>query len=262
MTSLDLYNAALVELNKLKAPSLLLEDYNYFINKAIQQYVNIIYNKYDTNQQTTDDLRVLTARAVISSEDMNDNFFNLPDDYVHLLNCIVEFTAEDDINKCNLKGSSVSSVARRATADVLGAVLNNTYLKPSYKRPYYYLHYISDPVNIDDRDNLSLTSESPDSRLANSSKVQMEIVCGTSKYKPSKVSIDYLRAPKYIYLDIEDITGIVDKTNILEFPDYVCYEIINLFTRLVMENASDPRLQTNPIINTTISEPIPTGTKR
>jgi hypothetical protein len=38
----------------------------------------------------------------------------------------------------------------------------------------------------------------------------------------------------------------------LEFPDYVCYEIINIFTRLLMENSGDPRLSTVVPINQTI----------
>ena len=33
MTALELYDAGLIELNKVHAPSLLLDDYNYFINK-------------------------------------------------------------------------------------------------------------------------------------------------------------------------------------------------------------------------------------
>jgi hypothetical protein len=35
MTARQIYEAMLVELNKVEAPSLLLEDYNYFLNKAI-----------------------------------------------------------------------------------------------------------------------------------------------------------------------------------------------------------------------------------
>lgn len=45
-----------------------------------------------------------------------------------------------------------------------------------------------------------------------------------------------------------------DVSQILEFPDYVCYEILNIFVRLIMENASDPRLQTNIPLNQTIPE--------
>ena len=52
----------------------------------------------------------------------------------------------------------------------------------------------------------------------------------------------------------EQIDDIVDSSQILEFPDYMCYEILNIFVRLIMENASDPRLQTNIPINQTIPE--------
>ena len=38
----------------------------------------------------------------------------------------------------------------------------------------------------------------------------------------------------------------------MEFPEYVCYEIVNEFVKLLLENASDPRLQTNIPINQTI----------
>jgi hypothetical protein len=34
----------------------------------------------------------------------------------------------------------------------------------------------------------------------------------------------------------------------MEFPDYVCQEIINELVHLVMENASDQRLQTHPVV--------------
>lgn len=57
MTARELYNNALIEINKLEAPPLLLEDYNYLLNKAVQQYVNKVYNRYEIGQQSTDDLR-------------------------------------------------------------------------------------------------------------------------------------------------------------------------------------------------------------
>ena len=59
MTIRQLYDNLLSELNKVEAPSLLLEDFIYFANKAVQQYTNKRYNQYDITQQTTDDLRVL-----------------------------------------------------------------------------------------------------------------------------------------------------------------------------------------------------------
>lgn len=66
MTSRQLYEAVLIELNKENAPNLILEDFNYFANKAIYQYINKRYNIYDINQQTTDDIRVLKATTKLT----------------------------------------------------------------------------------------------------------------------------------------------------------------------------------------------------
>ena len=44
-------------------PALKLHEFNYLFNKAINQYINKVYNVYDINQQTTDDLRVLKSTA-------------------------------------------------------------------------------------------------------------------------------------------------------------------------------------------------------
>lgn len=59
----------------------------------------------------------------------------------------------------------------------------------------------------------------------------------------------------YVSMTEEDVLKFEDTTQVLEFPDYICYEIINLFVKLVMENIGDPRLQTNIPINQTISVP-------
>lgn len=59
----------------------------------------------------------------------------------------------------------------------------------------------------------------------------------------------------YVSMDQDDLIKEEDKTQVLEFPDYVCYEIINIYVRLLLENAGDPRLQTNIPINQTIAIP-------
>ena len=111
MTERDLYDAALIEINKLEAPSMLLEDYNYFINKAIQQYINKVYNRYEINQQATDDLMALkrTTSLVVNTfsetgipNEHNYYFSILPEDYLHLLNCVVKFKRNNfDTTNCN-----------------------------------------------------------------------------------------------------------------------------------------------------------------
>ena len=315
MTVRDIYEYALVELNKLNAPSLLLEDYNYFINKAIQQYINLVYAKSEIDQQSTDDIRVLKTSAVLepklfSSSLTSDKtkllsnglfktsyYADLPTDYMHLLNCIVEYTIQQSNFKCYNKGDTVHFPVRRLTSDMYTQILNNAYMRPMYKRPYYYLSAINtNTVAQSEGDRLynkpgSLTGMNANDlptkegeevlalqkgtipenksyglidsetragdRLSNSSTVRLELRFGNDAtiFKPTALYIDYIKSPMYVRLTQEQIDSTIDYSQVLEFPDYVCFEITNIFVRLLMENSSDPRLQTNIPLNTTIYNP-------
>ena len=316
MTVRDIYEYALVELNKLNAPSLLLEDYNYFINKAIQQYINLVYAKSEIDQQSTDDIRVLKTSAVLepklfSSSLTSDKtkllsnglfktsyYADLPTDYMHLLNCIVEYTIQQSNFKCYNKGDTVHFPVRRLTSDMYTQILNNAYMRPMYKRPYYYLSAINtNTVAQSEGDRLynkpgSLTGMNANDlptkegeevlalqkgtipenksyglidsetqagdRLSNSSTVRLELRFGNDAtiFKPTALYIDYIKSPMYVRLTQEQIDSTIDYSQVLEFPDYVCFEITNIFVRLLMENSSDPRLQTNIPLNTTIYNPV------
>ena len=151
MTSRDLYEGVLIELNKENAPNILLEEFNFFANKAINQYINKRYNIYDINQQTTDDLRVLKATAMLDVNKVDDyNSLSLasnatyetilPQDYLHILNCICIYRV-DKTYKCYNQGDTWRSAAKRLTADAYSQVLDNFWNKPTYRRPYFYIHY-------------------------------------------------------------------------------------------------------------------------
>ena len=161
MTARQVYEAVLIELNKSQAPNLLLEDFNYFFNKAVDQYVNRRYNIYDINQQTTDDVRVLkstvtlevangqnaahkTGKDVTKKGSLYNSIyeFDLPTDYLHLLNCICEYKVLKPF-KCYDANTYVQFAAERLTADSWSTVINNVYTRPTYKRPYYYLHNVN-----------------------------------------------------------------------------------------------------------------------
>ena len=290
MTARELYEYALIELNKLEAPSLLLEDYNYFINKAVQQYINLVYAKLEIDQQSTDDIRVLKASTVLKPVKLSENsayshlangmfkssyYVDLPEDYMHLLNCIVEYKVGVSNFKCYNKGDMVYFAARKLTPDMYTQVLNNAYMRPMYKRPYYYLTNINTAntivtnpsmdtaildANKENNETPSALVDSnnvPGDRLANPSIVRLELRYGTDDgvFVPNNIYVDYLKSPMYIRLTQEQINSTLDYSQVLEFPDYVCFEIANIFVRLLMENASDPRLQTNMPINSTIAAP-------
>ena len=440
MTARQCYEAILIELNKENAPNILLEDFNYLFNKAINQYINKRYNIYDINQQTTDDLRVLKATALLTPSPcsvygeqtdigrMMGAIYEvtMPSDYLHILNCICIYDVKKTF-KCYNAGDVWRRAATRLTADIYSQILDNFWLRPTYRRPYYYIHnvnldeqkiistnpyrmpshvstvirryytvyeydgsyyetlgaaetaagpdhknevetitnekrreiyyewedtqypkngkyytaivtydtwqdgpfttpahpanddkrttvhfeslvgtdaptiYNKMPINTtddyndlgDDRDgnkvvtglnvpsyingtswagadsseqggivglkdtNISNVERGAYIRYGNQSSVRMEIRYGTddSLFTLKKVYIDYIKAPQNIRLTQEQLDLTEDTSQMLEFPDYVCQEIINELVHIVMENITDQRLQTHPVVSQSIANP-------
>ncbi len=368
MTARQVWEGMLTELSKVNAPSMLLQDFNYFFNKAINQYINKRYNIYDISQQTTDDLRVLKATTVLKPEQIsntisgvntsdwkagNASLFGatyevyLPLDYLHMLNCICVYKLNKRF-KCYNAGDYVQFAAKRLTADSWSIVVNDYYNRPLPERPYYYIHNVNQstdlPTNpVEDVSILTRTLKGTDSakdytnsnsiktyvrkykepqgggeqtvtnledqyelqtfkeahptwivtetaevknttegqsnlprtislkniqnkstvekesgvRYGNPSSVRCEIRYGkdNSVFELQSVVIDYIKAPQTIRLTQEQVDLTVDTSQIMEFPDYVCQEIINELTMLVMENTADPRLQTNTVVTQSIANP-------
>lgn len=270
MSIQDVYRAVLIELNKVQAPSILLEDFVYFYNKAVQQYINRQYSVFEMTQQLTDDLRVLLlSHKAVNGVDLREkkggnvmggNYeCQLPEDYLHILNCICEFQDNYSQPKC---GSTVASTfeegANKLDTSQWSTVINNYYMRPSVKRPYFYIINVNDPYKDANHKNLFKDKLNP-SRDSNATTPLMQIKCGndvsndpSAKYRLNAVYFDYLRSPEYLMIDQDDLDKVGDDTKVLEFPDYVVYEIINQIVLLVMENAKDQRASTHPQVNTSI----------
>ena len=363
MTAREIWEGVLTELSKTNAPSMLLQDFNYFFNKAINQYINKRYNIYDINQQTTDDLRVLKASSALDVTPLENNSYDftfgtnhklfeatyevfLPQDYLHLLNCICVYRVNKKW-KCYNAGEHVSFAAKRLTSDSWSVIFDDFYNRPLPQRPYYYIHNVNtqtdlptNPISNGVGTDLSFTSDIqkykgwyqensgsapiavysnsansitwyydeectrqvPDVNLSrltnitfigqqgstttpfprtltfkvgdskkeisvvekeayvrygNPQSIRMEIRYGhdNSIFTLEKVLIDYIKSPQTIRLTQEQVNLTEDTSQIMEFPDYVCHEIINELTMLVMENTADPRLQTNSVVNKSIAQP-------
>lgn len=431
MTARQIYEGVLIEMNKVQAPSLLLEDFNYLFNKAINQYINKRYNIYDVNQQTTDDLRVLKATALLKPKksDIYNADFNvvttmnslygatyevlLPTDYLHILNCVCNYKVAKQF-KCYDKNTHVQFAATRLTSDLWSQIINNFYMKPSYKKPYYFIHNTNtrndqglptNPYNYDDMQHtgfgsgtdasiitlndmfsefqktledytvstkngyisatvsgatfipekgtyyvaikngvtycilyniinkqftleeetttdiqieentvevvttgtnvkvvgetlyvndkvtganfilanselftkygtsvtfaglprqlqteygpLDLVEKNAVHRYGNATNVRLEIRYGKDDglFQLDSVYVDYIKTPQFIRLTQEQIDLTEDTSQIMEFPDYVCQEIINELVHLLMENSSDQRLQTHIPVSQSIANP-------
>ena len=94
-------------------------------------------------------------------------------------------------------------------------------------------------------------------RYGNASKVRLEIRYGkdNSLFELTNIWVDYIKSPQYIRLTQEQLDLTEDTSQKMEFPDYVCQEIINELVHIVMENSSDPRMQTHPAFSQSIAAP-------
>lgn len=348
MTARQVWEGMLTELSKVNAPSLLLHEFNYYFNKAINQYINKRYNIYDVSQQTTDDLRVLKATAILDVDNVTvypdynagaSKLFGaiyevtLPDDYLHMLNCVCIYQMAKN-HRCYNKGDYVDFAAKRLTADSWSTIINDYYNRPLPERPYYYIHNVNqnetvptNPVRTKDgvidgtdmiaskydvitngKDNvnplrhpnelvadksgkkpgesgyeetwkndtpavsnfprtitlndtsktkISVVERETAQRYGNASRVRCEIRYGRDNtvYQLKKVFIDYIKAPQTIRLTKEQVDLTEDTSQIMEFPDYVCQEIINELVLLVMSRDADPRLQVQSQVTQSIANP-------
>ena len=66
----------------------------------------------------------------------------MPNDYLHLLNCICIYKVKKTY-KCYNAGDTWRASAKRLTADMYSQVLDNFWNKPTYKNPYYYIHNVN-----------------------------------------------------------------------------------------------------------------------
>lgn len=293
MTSKQIYEATAIELNNVQAPTLKLYEFNYFVNQAIRQFVNKVYNYYDVNQQTTDDLRVLKSTATLKpvavefNHDLGDDintylaqgmyYVDMPNDYLHLLNCVCLFKVNKQ-KDCWNEGDIMQVGATKLTSDGWSSIMDDIYNKPSKKRPYYYIHnqpIKTESVSVDQLHTLksdnsgnsnfprtfggeNVIEKTSGSRHANASKVRVEIRCGAgdnSVFELKAIQIDYVKAPQFIILTQEQLDCDEDISQVMEFPDYVNQEIINELVNLVMRKINDPSLQAHMQITQSIARP-------
>jgi len=296
MTVRELYRNVLIELNKEEASALYVEDFLYYANKATNWYANARYNIYDTSQQLGDDLRALrkgpekllfgndlideVARreeaAILACKETADSEYTACEEmcednedcieacetsknikyttcskiqlkggnlelleykYRHLLNCIVTIKLDSYAFECSQQpGTTRQYAAKRLTADRKAAIINNAFLDPRFYRPYFDI--IGDNLQI-------LTGDVPE-----------------DKFSVESVTIEYLKNPKELKLTEEQLLIEKDTSEKMEFPEYVCIEIVNTLVVMIMEQGGDPRLNSQMGINQTIASPIQNNNKK
>ena len=225
MTSKQIFEAVTIELGKVQAPTLKLYEFNYFLNQAIRQYVNKIYNIYDINQQTTDDLRVLKSTATLKPKQQTTtgnnavdylqkgiHLVNMPDDYLHLLNCVCVYELNDK-NVCQNKEEFMVAGATKLTADSWPSIIDDVYNRPTIKHPYYYIHNRND-IYVD---NTGVLTD-------RNSQLPSSISSGT----------DNLHGPNYLlwYKGLDSIKSICEN------PNSTVNDVFDTFSNAVESNVT------------------------
>lgn len=239
----EVYSALLTELNKQEAPTILIEDFNYLHNKAIQNYINKRYNIYPVGQQVKDDLGPLKVMnyplVVIAKPNTYPRQFtaSLPIDYLHIQRQIVKIQIEAELNNCAQTDYNRYPQTTQIDSTQLAEITNNYYSKPSKKRVYFVTYQIQNEET-------------------GGPAYMVDFYCGEDEsVSVTNSYIDYLRKPKVITLTQEDIYSDVDDSEKLEFAPYVNLEILKELLILVLENSSDPRLNTVGPVNQSIAPP-------
>jgi hypothetical protein len=235
LTARSEYINILTELVKEEAPVLYLEDYLYYYNKAISEYMKARYELYETNQQLADDLRFwkkefnttslsIPINSIYKTVGNKKMFY-----YRHLLSCIISVDLSRPVFKCSqLPETTLPYKAVRMSSEMKAGMLDNVYLRPEFYRPYFEI--IDNEIRI------------------KAGEIDIKSV------KISNILIEYLCHPAQVDLTEAQIDSNVDTSQVLEFSYDVGQEILKVAMKLILERGSNPRLQSNVAINQTISD--------
>ena len=235
-TARQVYIEILTELNKEEAPTLYLEDYVYYYNKAISEYMKARYEMFEVNQQLSDDMRCWKKDFESSSLSIPIESIGAEDghSYRHLVSCIVDIELTRPVPTCSQAVNTTKSYkVTRMSSGIKAGILNNDYLKPTFYRPYFEI--INNNIVIDLGD------------------------INTKSIKISNIRVEYLKQPVYVDLTEDQVeVDIEDTSQVLEFTGDVGDEITKIALKLIMERGMNPRMQSNVAVNQSISD-ISTG---
>jgi hypothetical protein len=201
---------------------------------------------------------------------------NLPSNFMHVRLCSVTLMLDVD-HMGFKKGYRKIEKAKRLTDDMHGSVLLNAYSKPSPKNVFYSVvgNSLSIPANwasdisvLDARVNQLINKEAGDNNVHNAVESATDLIDNesvltgpgltinygndSSVHKLQKVQVIYLKTPAMVKLSAEQADSETDTSQVLEFPDHVCLQIIKEAVKLFMVKSGDPSVQGYVALNTDI----------
>ena len=150
-----------------------------------------------------------------------------PDNYFHLLGLENYLGTRKGVTCENWRTKRYG--VSKLTSDREVSINQNVFLEPKSTRPYYSI-----------KNNIG--SVYPNIEVHYRKDSELELV------KLDKIGLLYLKEPKIYFMDDADLKG-DDSTEVIEFQEYICQELVESVVRLVLENNSDPRVQSFPAVN-------------
>jgi hypothetical protein len=222
----ELYEGALIEVDKVGAPSFHLREFNYYVNEAMSEVIDDLYIAFETNQKVLDYLKSGKKTEEISAFTPgvypDSLVFALPDDYRHLTNLIIYYRVDKPIfDDCYETDDIITYGSARISSDTYASIISDPFQRPRFKRPYHI---------ITDSRCFILTGSHP----------SLEV---------EKVTLDYLKEPERLVLTQQQaFQDTQDTSQLLEFDKITNRKVLDKLVMKLLEKFQSPRLNTQPVI--------------
>lgn len=216
MNALTAYRSILKELDKHESPTFSVDDFNWFFNESVDEYLTKNYAEGDVFQKELDDISVVISDDVVLVQDGGDpTLFTKPVDYRHLLYLNVTAKAVVAYRKW-AKDQQTTFIIRRQRTARRGYQEENAYQRPSEDYPQY--------------------------RVSNE---KIKVLVG-SAFTPLSARLMYIHTPAIVYLNPSPASDFGNPANnsLIEFPEYVAKEIVRWCARAFLEIMEAQRYQT------------------
>ena len=245
---------------------------NYYMRPTYSNPYFYIHNVNTSNAFPTEDSKTILSGTNFNIYTINLNGTEVNNDTI-TINGIV-YTLKTSPSASNPLEVLINTTANGTLANLYSKLSVSS--DPKIQRAYYFLDVNTNVLTIKSQYDTfvvsksnsggmlifeqverSLINKEEDVRYGNRDSTRMELRFGKDDkvFKPTRIYVDYLKAPQFIRLTQEQVDAVEDNSQILEFPDYVVQEIINELVKILMENASDPRIQSHIPVNTSIAGP-------
>lgn len=209
-SALELYEGVLRELDKYGSPDFEIHEFNDFINRAQDIYLNEELKAYDMVDAVSDNLSVLVSNKSIpvnETDDSENRSGELPEDYRRITGCLAVIRVKTEFDGYS-QGTKLTFPARRMTADSESFSMDNSYFSPIVSRHVIRLFRRVKGKSIE---ILYDTPMNPNNNIL-----------------VEAIRLEYIRNPKRIKLsdDYESVEG-------SEFPENVDDRILSLCAGLI-----------------------------